>query len=743
MNQRPADWPGAGPIDLAVQDLPHESSTLEWWYLNSHLETEDGRPFSVFASFFRMVVGKDKRGAPIHSHSVTWALVDVQRHRYVMDPVLDRCAPDVTLERLNRGEGTRDERLRRAMAEVLQRKTVPRPDRLFDVNPVVDPSVMDLRFGTCRLHKTPEGSYALDLLHEDGKHGARLVFTPEKPMVRHGDEGQVVGASAEDMFYYFTPRCRVEGSVLVEGATLPVTKGMGWYDHEFGRPADERKEARRIGSVAWNWLSAQLDNGYDISAYDLFDVEGGGRSIGHWLIVVDPQGNRSQHSEFSLTEGTRWTSTRTFNDYPVRYHLAVPGLQLDVDVSAEFNAQEFPTLISPPAFWEGRMRLKGTMGGRSVGGLGFVERSGFNNVETQDRFFEAVGRATRQAVDQLLPPTADSPQLARLVSDPGHEHFTEGMDLAQYHRHVVTPVREIVTRGGKAWRSYALLAAMDVVGGDSQQYAHWLAVPEILHTGSLIIDDVQDRSVVRRGGASCHKVHGEPLAINAGSACMFLAQLPLLREKLPDRVVLRIYESYFEALRAAHAGQAMDISGQWHRLPSVVESGDATSLEASVLATHRLKSGVPPANLARIAALMAGANDAQVEALGRLFEAYGTAFQIIDDVLNLRGFQGGLKTRGEDITEGKITAPVAKAMGKLERPARHQLWEILQSRPTATTTIGQAIRLMEDCGALKACEEQARTMVEEAWAALDPLVVESTTKIYLRAFGWYLLERHY
>ena len=49
---------------------------------------------------------------------------------------------------------------------------------------------------------------------------------------------------------------------------------------------------------------------------------------------------------------------------------------------------------------------------------------------------------------------------------------------------------------------------MDVVGGDSQRFAHWLALPELLHVGSLIIDDVQDDSDVRRGGPSCHMIHG-------------------------------------------------------------------------------------------------------------------------------------------------------------------------------------------------------------------------------------------
>jgi geranylgeranyl pyrophosphate synthase len=59
---------------------------------------------------------------------------------------------------------------------------------------------------------------------------------------------------------------------------------------------------------------------------------------------------------------------------------------------------------------------------------------------------------------------------------------------------------EIVDRGGKSWRSFAFLLCIDCVGGFSPTYKHWLAMPELMHVGSLIIDDIQDKSDTRRGG---------------------------------------------------------------------------------------------------------------------------------------------------------------------------------------------------------------------------------------------------
>src|SRR5688572_14377941 len=59
VSPHPPDWPTDGPIDLARHDLPHASSTTEWWYVNSHLTAADGRPLSLFAAFFRIATGKD------------------------------------------------------------------------------------------------------------------------------------------------------------------------------------------------------------------------------------------------------------------------------------------------------------------------------------------------------------------------------------------------------------------------------------------------------------------------------------------------------------------------------------------------------------------------------------------------------------------------------------------------------------------------------------------------------------
>lgn len=85
------------------------------------------------------------------------------------------------------------------------------------------------------------------------------------------------------------------------------------------------------------------------------------------------------------------------------------------------------------------------------------------------------------------------------------------------------------------------------------------------------------------------------------------------------------------ALRAGHAGQALDIAGLGYCMDDVIARGDTALAEARILAIHRLKTAVPAASLARMGALVGGGSEAQIEAIGRYYESVGLAFQIMDD----------------------------------------------------------------------------------------------------------------
>ncbi len=745
MNIPFADWPGPGDIDLDVHDAPHASASTEWWYVNTHFETDDGRALSLFAAFFR-IKKPAAPGAPVeHAYSVTWALSDPAARAYYPESRVDVSAPKMGLERIDKGQGSRDPRLNRAMREVLERGKVPGPDRVFEGDVKVAEGRLDLDYAGATFLKQEDGSYRLRVSNARAKVAADITFTPKKRPVRHGDDGVVKGHGGEDMFYYFIPRCDVAGEVTVRGETRPIAKGSGWYDHEFGGPTTEqiaRAQKEKPESVAWNWIGVQLEGGREISAYSLVRAETN-EVLWQWCVVIEPSGDARAYHGMTLTPAREWRSTRTFHGYPTSWRMVVPDAKLEIEVTAAFDDQEFITVISKPAFWEGRVSVAGALDGVPVRGLGYLERSGFEPIKDLDDYFGAVGDEVRKSVRAVLPlePTYD--ETCKLIASDERKHYMDGVSIPQIARALFAPIREVTDRGGKSWRSYAALACCDVVGGDSRKFVQWLAMPELLHVGSLIVDDVQDRSVVRRGKPTCHVIYGEPIAINAGTAAYFLAQKLLVSSDVSDKNKLRLYDLYFEAMRAGHAGQAMDLDGPAELVPEAVRTGDARALEARILATHRLKTAAPAGALARMGALVGGGGEGQIEAVGRFFEALGLAFQIVDDVLNLRGFKGNLKSAGEDIANGTITLPVAKALGRMAEGDRAALARTMQSKPKDLAVVAAVIAKLEACGAIEACNVEARALVEDAWSKCNVLLEDSISKVMLRAFGWYVLERHY
>jgi geranylgeranyl pyrophosphate synthase/predicted secreted hydrolase len=759
----PSDWPEDGSIDLSIHDRPHASSTTEWWYQNGHLEA-GGQRYSFFAAFFRQVKGYDeKTRAPLYAHSLTWALFDPEEGVSHTVSRVDQSAPQEGMKRVRRGLGGKDHKLNRALQEILERGHVPTPDRMFDGRVFVHQDKLHLQYGPDTFRKLDDGRYELKLKDKKKNVGLSIVLTPKKPPVRQGDNGVVRGSGDESMFYYFIPRCEVTGTVTHRGATHEITKGQGWYDHEFGvgerEDVDDAAEAklddesrkrihaeRRAGyekrQVAWDWLSTQFDDGTELSVYSELYVNIP-KMAGLWAVLIDQEGKSQLHTDVTIEATENWRSTQTFFEYPVKWRVRVPSANIDIEAEAAFEDSEFITLISKPSFWEGRMHVRGTVRGKQVTGLGVLERSGYASYEDLEGFFEEVGKVVRRSVERVLPRQPDYKQARSLIASEAREQYMRGVDVDQYARTHIHPIREIVDRGGKGWRSYAAITCIDIVGGDSRKFVEWIALPELMHVGSLIVDDVEDKSETRRGGKTAHLMYGEGQAINSGTAAYFIG-IHLLDSKLiSDGDKLRTYDLYFEALRAGHAGQAIDIDGFEYMLPEVVKSGDSSLLEERVMAVHRLKTAAPAGCLARMGAIAGGGTEAQIEGLGRFFEDLGLAFQIIDDVLNLRGFKGNLKAKAEDIVQGKVTLPVAKALSRLPQREREWLWDTLKTKPEDPKVVGAIVEKLEACGAIEACADQARALVESGWKTLEPTVEDSLSKLLLRAFGWYVLERHY
>ncbi len=139
------------------------------------------------------------------------------------------------------------------------------------------------------------------------------------------------------------------------------------------------------------------------------------------------------------------------------------------------------------------------------------------------------------------------------------------------NRSLFEPVSEFIQRPSKSFRSSLVSAGfrisrqylcdfgtVDMAMSESNEVL-CQSIVELLHAGSLIVDDIQDESYVRRGAACLHRLHGEALALNAGNWLYFWPLRLAERLEVSDALMLRFMKAYHETLTQAHYGQALDI----------------------------------------------------------------------------------------------------------------------------------------------------------------------------------------
>ncbi|KAK7045767.1 geranylgeranyl pyrophosphate synthetase [Paramarasmius palmivorus] len=782
-------------------DLPRQSSGTEWWYYNFHLTLVDGRQASAFIAFFRVTTLRaksqqdDESAAEyevIYTHFVHFAISlapsGAEEGRYLFTSAMDSNNASF-LQNVLQCDRRIDPLLQEALVEVLQRGSIPEPESFIEGDVTVSESgSLKLVYGNtasveCITNNQGTEFYRILARSQDGLYGFELDLEPKKSPVNHGNDGLVHGHKVDDdeMYYCFVSRCAVSGSIRVDGSRTLVDGApdlsTGWYDREMGgnvHPWDHPNTRPTEG--AWVWGSLQLANGWDLTFFTVWDVDvytGEKEVRDRTAIAISPEGERVQCSEHMFECKEKWDSLETLNEYGTKWRLTIPRLEVDVSVHAPFVMQETRTICVGRGYWEGRVTVTGTMLGQEVSGLGFVENVPAQIIANLSRYLKRMGSMIVGEVCKVYPEKLIDPlhaadilgldqttqQLISFCVEPASLHptrFTQDLPLDALHRHFFAPVRHITEQGGKSWRSFISVVCISAFGTSPEPFKPLLAAIELLHTGSLIVDDIEDESPTRRGVAAVHRTWGIPTAINAGTAAYFAFQsaVTAIRDHLDLSRTVTLYDAYFETMRAAHAGQALDIAGnRLENLTDILDGRTSPSvLEKQVLAIHRLKTAIIAANIAKMSAVIAGASPEQTLALVEYIENLGIAFQIMDDVYDLRGWSHVLdprarakvlKRRGDDIRSGKINIPIAKAGYMMPFEDARWIWETVLSKPSQDEALVQAvIDQLESHGVVDQCVKEAHQMVDEAWAKMEGYLTDSQAKVHLRALGWYLVKHN-
>ncbi|MEW6442985.1 MAG: polyprenyl synthetase family protein [bacterium] len=338
------------------------------------------------------------------------------------------------------------------------------------------------------------------------------------------------------------------------------------------------------------------------------------------------------------------------------------------------------------------------------------------------------------ACDEPIPERYDDRLLSRLCGETAYAYDTVGPTRA-----IAEPVRDFLARGGKGLRSRLFGIVLEAFGKDENEYQDLMQIVELSHNGTLIIDDIEDGSSHRRGKPCIHHIYGTDVAMNAGNALYFLSLLPLLRRQgqLPEERRSQIFEIYVQGMIRLHFGQSMDIA--WHKGLLALEK----ITEENYLQMCGLKTGALYQMSAEMAGVLAEAEPAAVQELGRFGSAIGTAYQIQDDVLDLQGerFAAGKGGSGKDITEGKVTLLVIHALRRGGAQDRERLKEILALHTTDPALIQEGISILTDCGSIEFASGRARQILDEACDRVRPFLPEAPFESRLRPFVCSFLTR--
>ncbi len=216
-------------------------------------------------------------------------------------------------------------------------------------------------------------------------------------------------------------------------------------------------------------------------------------------------------------------------------------------------------------------------------------------------------------------------------------------------------MRYSVFAGGKRVRPILAIAAAEAVGGSSQRILSIASSLELIHTYSLIHDDLpaMDDDDYRRGKPTNHKVYGEAMAILAGDALLTLAFELCSRQDLADGVDPARHVQIIREL-AMGAGNLGMVGGQVLDIQAENKDIDLATLQN----IHKHKTGMLIRASVRMGAIAASATPSQLEALTGYAEGVGLAFQVADDVLNVTGTREELgKNPQTDAQRGKKTYP--------------------------------------------------------------------------------------
>ncbi len=276
--------------------------------------------------------------------------------------------------------------------------------------------------------------------------------------------------------------------------------------------------------------------------------------------------------------------------------------------------------------------------------------------------------------------------------------------------------RYIISAGGKRLRPVLLLLTSGALGYTGEQRFNLAAVVEFIHTATLLHDDVVDDSALRRGRATANQAFGNPASVLVGDFLYSRAFQMML-----DARDMRVMEILSDATNVIAEGEVLQL----------MNMHDAALDEAGYLRVIRSKTAKLFEASARLGAILAKSSPQLEQACADYGQALGTAFQVIDDVLDYDGDVAEMgKNLGDDLREGKVTLPLIAAIQRGSAEQRKTIQTAIETG--SVPNLDEIVGIVQSTGAL--------TVARDAAAAQARLAMEAAALLPKNAYSEGLLQ---
>lgn len=291
----------------------------------------------------------------------------------------------------------------------------------------------------------------------------------------------------------------------------------------------------------------------------------------------------------------------------------------------------------------------------------------------------------------------------------------------------------LVKAGGKKLRPSLVVLSAEAVGGEVGSALKTGAAVELIHTFSLIHDDIMDQDEKRRGKPSVHILWGEPMAILAGDTLFSKAFASVMKSEedgVTPELILPALHTVVDSCVKICEGQALDMG--------FAERTDVR--EEEYLTMIYKKTAALIAAATKAGAILGGGTPEQVEALSEYGRLIGMAFQIQDDYLDVASSEEDLgKPVGSDIVEGKMTLLAVHALSQASPEDRERLLTILKEE--GDENVSEAMNIMEKYGSIQYAWKVAQEDVNNAKELLVNVLDDSPARDALIMIADFVLER--